>query len=178
LLSVSCARRSRRAFAHCSPIRPEAACSPAATEPCDERRPLALIVAAGCAAALAPLAHAQQAVRPKRIGVLLLGDAQGSTASLLYVAGLKVALRERGWIEGENVVFEVRSAQGRTGRLPEVARELVALAPDVIWTALTPGALAARQVTTTIPIVGDNLRKGAALNSVQIAEEMMRRGLR
>ena len=61
-----------------------------------------------------------------------------------------------GWVEGDNLVFDVGSAKGRVERLPEVARDLVALAPDVIWTALTPGALAARQATTTIPIVIGN----------------------
>jgi putative ABC transport system substrate-binding protein len=116
------------------------------------RRPLVLAFAGLCAV---PLLHAQP-MRAKRIGVLLLGDEQGSAASLSYVTLLKGALRERGWVEGENVVFDVGSAKGRVERLPEVARELVALAPDVIWTALTPGALAARQATTTIPIVIGN----------------------
>ena len=123
-----------------------------------KRRPLVVPIFAGaCAATLASLTRAQQAVtRPKRIGVLLLGDAQGSTAALSVVISLKAALRELGWIEGENIVFEVRSAHGRAERLPDVARELVALAPDLVWTALTPGALALRQATRSIPIVIGN----------------------
>ncbi|HEU5295836.1 MAG TPA: ABC transporter substrate-binding protein [Burkholderiaceae bacterium] len=99
------------------------------------------------------MTRAQQRPPPKRVGVLALGDALGTAASLSYVTSLKTALRDLGWIEGENIVFDVRSAQGRAERLPELARELVARAPDLIWTTVTPGALAARQATTTIPIV-------------------------
>src|SRR5262245_11859257 len=90
-----------------------------------KRRPLVL----ACAAALAPSVRAQQRAQPKRVGVLALGDAQGSAASVAVVANLKTALRDLGWIEGETIVFEVRSAQGRAEQLPELARELVALAP-------------------------------------------------
>jgi len=111
------------------------------------------LVVTASAVALTPLARAQQGAKPKRIAVLVLGDAHGSAGSLPYVAALKAALRELGWIEGQNIVYDVRVAQGRTERLPELTRELIALAPDLIWTAATSAALAARQVTTTIPIV-------------------------
>ena len=114
-----------------------------------QRRLLVLVLAAACAAGLA---HAQ-AARPKRVGVLAVGGPQGSAESLGYVGALKTAMRDLGWVEGDNIVYDVRVAQGRTDRLPELARELHALGPDVIWTAATSAALAARQVTNTTPIV-------------------------
>ena len=116
-----------------------------------KRRPIVLLPLGACgAAALAGLVHAQQGVRTKRVAVLAVGDMQGSRP---YIDALRSALRDLGWVEGENVVYDVRVAQGRTERLPELARELLALAPDVIWTAATGAALAARQATTTTPIV-------------------------
>jgi putative ABC transport system substrate-binding protein len=115
-----------------------------------KRRPLVLLAAGVCATALA---RAQTVGRSKRIGVLAVGGSQGSAESLTYVAALKAALRDLGWVEGESIVYDVRVAQGRSERLPDLARELLALAPDVIWTAATSAALAAKQVTTTTPIV-------------------------
>ena len=113
------------------------------------RRSLVIVVGA----TLAPMARSQQRRSPKRVAVLVLGDAHGSAGSLPYVAALKSALRDLGWVEGENIVYDLRIAQGRAERLSELTRELVALGPDVIWTAATSAALAARQATTTIPIV-------------------------
>jgi putative ABC transport system substrate-binding protein len=115
-----------------------------------KRRPLVLLIAV---AGIGPLARAQPSARPKRVAVLAIGGVQGSVESLSYVAALKAALRDLGWVEGENVVYDVRVAQGRTERLPELARDLMTRAPDVIWTAATGAALAARQATTTTPIV-------------------------
>jgi putative ABC transport system substrate-binding protein len=62
-------------------------------------------------------------------------------------------LRELGWIEGQNFVFERRYSQGQTNRYPALAAELVRLQPDLILTSGTPAALAAKAATTTIPIV-------------------------
>ncbi len=62
-------------------------------------------------------------------------------------------IRVFGFVEGKDVVYEARSARGATERLPKLAAELVALKPDVIITAETPAAIAARLATTTIPIV-------------------------
>lgn len=65
----------------------------------------------------------------------------------------KRALRELGYVEGSNVVFETRYAHGDADRLPALAAELVALEPDVIVSGATPGTRAAARATTTIPIV-------------------------
>jgi putative ABC transport system substrate-binding protein len=78
--------------------------------------------------------------------------------------GFVEGLRELGWIEGKNVVFEFRYAENRLDRLPELAAELVRLKVDVIVASGTLAPLAAKQVTSTIPIVmapaGDPLGSG------------------
>jgi hypothetical protein len=65
------------------------------------------------------------------------------------------ALRELGYVEGRNLVFEIRWAHGRLDRLPELARELVPLKPDVIFAPGEQGLRAAKDATTTTdtPIV-------------------------
>jgi putative ABC transport system substrate-binding protein len=74
------------------------------------------------------------------------------------------ALRELGWIEGKNVVFETRYADDRLDRLPELAAELIRLKVDLIVTYGTLAPLAAKRATATIPIVmssaGDPLGSG------------------
>jgi putative ABC transport system substrate-binding protein len=62
-------------------------------------------------------------------------------------------LREFGYAEGQNFTFEFRSADGNVDRLPALAADLVRLPVDVIVATFTPCALAAKQATTTIPIV-------------------------
>jgi putative tryptophan/tyrosine transport system substrate-binding protein len=73
-------------------------------------------------------------------------------------------LRELGWVEGENVVFERRYAENRLERLPELAADLVRLKVDVIVATGTLAPLAAKRATSTIPIVmtgaGDPLGTG------------------
>ena len=63
------------------------------------------------------------------------------------------ALRELGYVEGRNVVFEVRYAEGKPERLPELVAELVRLKVDVIVAGATTAVIAAKKATTTIPIV-------------------------
>jgi putative ABC transport system substrate-binding protein len=78
------------------------------------------------------------------------------------------ALHDLGYIEGKNVRFEYRYARGDNERLPELANNLVGLNVDVILTWGTDAALAAKQATTTIPIVmgtiGDPLGIGIVTN--------------
>jgi putative tryptophan/tyrosine transport system substrate-binding protein len=62
-------------------------------------------------------------------------------------------LKERGWIDGQNFTFEARFADGDEGRLSRLAAELVALKVDVIVTGSNPGALAAKNLTSEIPLV-------------------------
>ena len=98
----------------------------------------------------APLAaEAQQARRVHRIGFLFWGD-PGPSAEL---DAFRQGLHELGYIEGQNIAIEVRFASGQVERLPELAAELVRLKPDVIVTPSTALSLAAKQATSTIPIV-------------------------
>jgi putative tryptophan/tyrosine transport system substrate-binding protein len=100
-----------------------------------------------------------------RVGFLLTISEGFPTESPLDKAFVE-GLRDNGFIGGQNIVFEVRSAAGRLERLSELAAELVRLKCDVIVVTTTPPALAVRQATTTIPIVttavADPVRAGLA----------------
>jgi putative ABC transport system substrate-binding protein len=99
----------------------------------------------------APLgAEAQPAGKVWKLGYL---DKGAAARSKPYVDGLKQGLHDLGWIEGRNILIEVRFAEGKTDQLPRLAAELVRLKMDVIVTSTTPAALAAKHATTTIPIV-------------------------
>ena len=96
------------------------------------------------------------AVRAQQIGkVLRIGFLGTSSPSLErhLVDAFRHRLRELGHIEGESVAIEYRWTEGHDDRLPRLAAELVRLKPDVIVTTGTPGTLAAKQATKTIPIV-------------------------
>jgi putative ABC transport system substrate-binding protein len=96
----------------------------------------------------APLvAGAQQAGTVYRIGYL----STGSRGPLQEV--FEQALRERGWVTGKNLVIAYRYAEGKFDRLPALAAELVRLEPQVIVAAPTAPARAAKDATSTIPIV-------------------------
>jgi putative ABC transport system substrate-binding protein len=107
----------------------------------------------GAAAAWPILARAQQAGRTYRIGFLSAGsEVRPPKLWSIFVDGL----RELGWIEGNNIVFDRRYAENRLDRLPELATELVRLNVDVIVTVGTLAPLAAKRATTSIPIVTIN----------------------
>ncbi len=111
-------------------------------------RTLGLIVT--LAILVVPLAAAaQEGRRAYRIG--LLGVASASDVAGLVA--LRQGLRDLGYDEGKNLVIEYRWAEGNYDRLPGFAAELVRLKVDVLVTYGTPGALAAKQATTTIPVV-------------------------
>ena len=69
------------------------------------------------------------------------------------VAALRQGLNELGYIEGKTIAIEFRTAEGRSERIPELVAELVGLKVDVLLTGSSPGALAAKKATGTIPIV-------------------------
>jgi putative tryptophan/tyrosine transport system substrate-binding protein len=94
--------------------------------------------------------QAQQSVKVYRIGVLGSADPGGYVAQ---IDALRLGLQDHGYVEGKNITIEYRWAEGKYDRLPALAAELVRLKVDVIITHGTPAALAAKQVTTTIPIV-------------------------
>src|ERR1700688_929059 len=102
-------------------------------------------------AAAWPLAvRAQQAGRPRRIG-LLTRKTDASVAA--QIDAFRQGLRDLGWVEGKSISIEYRDAEGQADRLPALAAELVALNVDVIVTVDTPPTQAAKQATSTIPIV-------------------------
>ena len=95
------------------------------------------------------------AARAQQKAMRVIGYLGSSSASLEphYVEAFRQKLRELGHVEGENLTIEYRWAEGQDDRLPELAAELVRLQPDVIVTTGTPGTLAAKQASKTIPIV-------------------------
>ena len=101
-------------------------------------------------AAACPLTVWAQAGRTVRVGML-------ETISMALkpddLAAFQQGLRALGYVEGQNLRIEYRSADGRPERFPELAQELVGLKVDVITTRGTPAAFAAKNATSTIPIV-------------------------
>ena len=121
------------------------------------RREFIKIVAASAAAW--PLAAHSQQSKVARVGVLYIGTADAES----FKGELREGLRELGYADGQNIVFEFRSAEGKLDRLPELAAELVRLKVDVIVTLYVPPSLAAKQATQNIPIVvivGDPVETG------------------
>ena len=116
-----------------------------------KRRDFITLLGGAAAMPLAARAQQQSAQLPTktaRIGVLSLAAGPNPIFMDLFRG-----LREFGWVDGKNMAVEYRWASGRQDRLSALAADLVRLKVDVIVTASTPAALAAKQATTTIPIV-------------------------
>ena len=106
-------------------------------------------VLGGSAVAWPLAAHAQTS---RRLGILALAGARTARANGLFEA-FNQGLKELGWIEGQNVSFEYRFAEGKGDALPKLAAELVQLRVDAILTDSTPPTYAAKNATQTIPII-------------------------
>ena len=101
--------------------------------------------------AVAAIAEAQQTKKVPRIGYL---SALNPVSDSARADGIRLALRARGYIEGQNIVFEYRYAEGKLDRLPDLAAELVHVKVDIIVTAGGDTLVrAAKNATKTIPIV-------------------------
>ena len=109
-----------------------------------------ILAVAGAALAAPRTLFAQPAKRVFRIAVL---DEAGETAVQDMWSAFRDRLRELGYVEGKNVVFEARHAGGAHERLPGLAAELVALKPDLIACSGTPATRAAIRATSSIPVV-------------------------
>jgi ABC-type uncharacterized transport system substrate-binding protein len=123
-------------------------------------------IAGICGAAAWPLAaRAQQSGRVPRIGYLVTGSLEAPEAQVFHDA-FRQGLRQLGYADGQNIAIEYREAHGHIERFSTLAIELVNRGVDLILAPNTPAALAARQATTTIPIVvqvmGDPVRDGLA----------------
>jgi putative tryptophan/tyrosine transport system substrate-binding protein len=117
-------------------------------------------------------AEAQQPAKVPRIGYLSPTDTATESAR---AEAIRLALRKLGYIEGQNIVFEYRYAEGKQDRYPELAAELVHLKVDIIVAAGGGRViLAAKNATKTIPIV----MVGAALDPVKagLIESLARPG--
>jgi putative tryptophan/tyrosine transport system substrate-binding protein len=122
--------------------------------------------------ALSYSASAQQPKKVPRIGYLSATDPSADSARF---EAIRLALRERGHIEGQNIAIEYRSAGGKADRSPELLAELVRLKVDIIVVAGgTPVVRAAKNATETIPIV----MVGAGLDPVEagLVESLARPG--
>jgi putative ABC transport system substrate-binding protein len=97
-----------------------------------------------------PLAEAQQPKKVPRIGFLSGSPPSSITAR---TEALRQGLRDLGYVEGKNIVIEWRSAEGKRDRFPALAADLVRLKVDVIVTAGPLVTRAAKEATSTIPIV-------------------------
>lgn len=99
-------------------------------------------------------AEAQKAAGVHRIGWL---SPDSAASDLRNLEALRAGLREISYVEGQNLTIETRWAEGRSERLPELAAELVRLPVDVLCTAGSQASGAAKQATSTIPIVFANV---------------------
>src|SRR5215470_990163 len=106
----------------------------------------------GGAAAWPFAARAQQSSMPVRPLIGMLSPLSAAAASRNVVA-LRSALRDLGYVEGRNMTLTLRYGNGAPESMLPLARELVALNPDVVIAGATSGALAAYTVTRTIPII-------------------------
>jgi len=101
-------------------------------------------------AALCASAEAQQPKKVPRIGYL---DAVSFSVNAARVEAFRQGLRKLGYVEGKNIVIEWRSVDGKLDRLPKLAAELVHLKVDIIVTGGRSATRAAKEATSTIPIV-------------------------
>jgi hypothetical protein len=128
----------------------------------------------GGAAAIWPAClRAEPASKVPRIGFIVTGSLWSPEQRTMTDA-FRQGLRERGYVEGQNIVIEYRAADGKIERFTELAMELVDLHPDLIVASNTPAARAAKQATTTMPIVvavmGDPVGDGLVALRLGVAD--------
>ena len=118
----------------------------------DRRRQLLSggLALAGSSLLLGPEAAGQPTAKVPRIGFLAVGSREGRA---FMIEGFRQGLREQGYVEGQTIVIDYRFSEDRNDRLPVLAAELVALKVQVIVASGTPASFAARDATSTIPIV-------------------------
>src|SRR6266404_6188681 len=100
--------------------------------------------------AVGVIADAQQPPKVPRIGFIV---GTSPTANAARVEAFRQGLRELGYVEGKTIVIEWRYAEGKLDRLPALAAELARLKVDIIVTGGPPATRAAKEATSTIPIV-------------------------
>ena len=118
------------------------------------------VLAVVVTALVAPLVSLAQQPKVPRVGILISETVSGQASR---VDAMRAGLRDHGYIEGKNIAIEIRSADGKYDRLPELAAELTRLKVDVIVAVGTKAVLAAMHATTTIPIVDPVMSDPVAL---------------
>ncbi len=139
-----------------------------------KRHVLRILLALAAGIFLMPLdAAAQTSAKVYRIGVLDMTPPDPRSPS--YIAFYE-ELRQRGYVEGQNLVVERRNAAGQADQLPALARELVALRPDLIVASSPQPNRAVKDATSTIPIVmfavGDPVRAGLVASLARPGENL------
>jgi putative ABC transport system substrate-binding protein len=125
---------------------------------------IAIVFALGLALVLPPAMSADQSTKAAHIAFL---TAESAPVVSKTFSAFRERMRELGWVEGDNLFIEAHSADGHINRLPDVTREALQRNPDVLVTGSTPGAIAAKNATHTVPIVaaiGDPLQTGVVSN--------------
>jgi len=135
----------------------------------------AVLAAVLAAAFSTTLAWSQSPDKPRRVGVLVGASLSDPGIRRLWDA-LVDGLREHGWVEGRNVIFEVRETGPDPARFPDLAMELVALKVDVIVGANMQAIEAARRATATVPIVMAGPMNPVGLGSVASVASLARPG--
>jgi putative ABC transport system substrate-binding protein len=110
--------------------------------------------------ALCSSAQAQQAMKVPRIGYLSAGFSSPKPAR---TEAFRQGLRDLGYVEGQNILIEYRYAEGKLGRLPGLAAELLRLNVDLIFAYSTPAVRVVKEAKTIIPVVtvsADPVRNG------------------
>jgi putative ABC transport system substrate-binding protein len=129
---------------------------------------VAVIVLAVLCMPFAPAAQDATPGKPARIGRLSPLSAEADVPGL---EAFRKGLRDLGWIEGRDFAIEARFAEGKPERLQELAAQLVRNRVDIILAGSTPGALAAKKATSSIPIVmvttGDPIEGGLVASLAQ-----------
>lgn len=116
----------------------------------------ALVLAIALLTSLGWAAESWAQTQLPRVGILSYFPFADDPALALWFEPFRRGLADRGWIEGKNVLFELRSAQNDPSRFAESAADLVALKVDVIWAASAPTVRAAYAATRSIPIVAQD----------------------
>jgi putative ABC transport system substrate-binding protein len=116
------------------------------------RRRKFITLLGGAAAAWSLAARAQQGDRVRRIGLLMGTDENDPEGERRYSAFTQ-ALVDLGWADGRNLRVDLRWGRADTNRMRALAKELVGLPPDIIFTWGTPATVALQRETRTIPIV-------------------------
>ena len=111
------------------------------------------LLISGLCALLFALSFPAAAQQPKKVPRIARLSPLSASADAPIFAAFRQGLRDHGWVEGQNIAIEHRFAEGKFDKLPELAAELVRLKVDIIITGSTPGAVAAKNATSTIPIV-------------------------